>query len=334
VISLSFPSENANRTKAIRPVNLRTDMLQLAELMEVAFHETMDESSRNALRDMRRIGENFGMGFLSRLNELALGINKGFVWLEEGRIVGNVSIVPANWPSDLGKVWMIVNVAVYPNYRRQGIAKKLMQASIAEIERLGAKHVILQVDYDNLGAVELYDELGFVRERAFTTWIRNSYTHAPHDINDKTIFITHPRNSEWQAEYELAEAARPDKYGGIGWEKPLHSQYFRPSFWKRLLSLFTFSGTERLIVRDGAQDIMATLWIERNIALSRAKLIFMQHANVPLAYADALFNTVLRRFRTSGFIIEHPHDDTIINELLTDYRFRVKRTLWHMRYDL
>jgi len=272
-------------------------------------------------------------GILSRINELALGINKGFVWEDDGRVVGNVSIVPANWPSHLGKAWMIVNVAVLPEYRRQGIARKLMLSSMRQIEDLGAKTAILQVDYDNLGAVRLYEDLGFVRERAFTTWTRSSYTQAP-SANENNVFITLPRSGDWQAEYELAQIARPEQYGGIGWERPLHSKYFHPPFWKRLLDIFTFSGTERLIVRDESQEeILAALWVDRSIALTRTRLTFMQHPNTPLRYADALFSSVLRRYRSGGFLIEHPHDDVVINELLTDYHFRSKRTLWHMRYD-
>jgi ribosomal protein S18 acetylase RimI-like enzyme len=336
VISLSMPSEEVNCSNCIRPINLRTDLGQLADLMEIAFRNTMDESSRSALRDMRYLSKmGIGLAILSRLNELALGINKGFVWVEDKRILGNVSILPANWHSQVGNAWMIVNVAVHPDYRRRGIARRLMRLSMEAIQEKKANHAILQVDYDNDGAVGLYESLGFVRERAFTTWTRSAYTSSPPASSADNIFITYPRSSEWQAEYELAQQARPNEQGGIAWQKPLHTKYFRPSFLQRILSVFALSGTERLIVRDESErDILATLWLERSIALSQTTLTFMQQPNAPLRYADALFSTVLRRYRTSGFKIEHPHDDTIINDLLTDYRFHAKRTVWHMRYDL
>lgn len=331
MISLSMSSDETKTNSAVRAVNLRTDLLQLADLMEVAFNDRMDDQSRRALQDMRLSSQ---FGILGRINELALGINKGFVWVDDGRVVGNVSLVPANWPSHLGKTWMIVNVAVLPDYRRQGIARELMIASMKHIKNLGGRRAILQVDYDNSGAVHLYENLGFVRERAFTTWTRSSYTQSPPSHNNDSVFITHPRSGEWQAEYELAQSARPEKYGGIGWERPLHIKYFRLPFWKRLLQIFTFSGTERLIVRDESEEeILATLWIERSIALTRTRLTFMQRPNTPFRYVDALFSTVLRRHHSSGFVVEHPHDDVVINDLLTDHNFRVKRTLWHMRYD-
>lgn len=336
MISLSMPSKKTNSSNRIRPINLRTDLGQLADLMEIAFDSRMDEGSRSALREMRYLSKmGIGLAILSRLNELALGINKGFVWIEDNRVVGNVSILPANWPSHVANAWMIVNVAVHPDYRRQGIAQRLMTESMEAIQQKGANYIVLQVDYDNDGAVGLYENLGFTRERAFTTWTRSAYTNSPPASSVNNVFITHPRSSEWQSEYELAQQSRPDEYGGIGWQKPLHTKYFRPSFLQRVLSIFALSGTERLIIRDeSGHDILATLWIERSIALSQTTLTFMQQVNIPLRYADVLLSTVLRRHRSSGFKIEHPHDDMIINELLTDYRFRPKRTVWHMRYDL
>lgn len=329
-----MPSENSNSTNPIRAVNLRTDLMQLADLMEIAFRDSMDEHNRTALRDMR-MTSSLGIGLINRINELALGIKEGYVWEDEERIVGNVSMLPARWPSQLGKTWMIVNVAVLPEYRRQGIARQLMLASIEQIEKLGGERIILQVDYDNSGAVQLYENLGFVREQAFSTWTRSSYASSPPLSNANNLFITHPRFSEWQAEYELAQIARPNEYGGIGWERPLHDKYFRPPIWKRLMQLFALAGTERLIVRDEAQEkIMATLWIERSLTLMRTRLTFMQRPNIPERYANTLFSSILRRHRTSAFVIEHPHDDSLINKLLTEYHFHVKRTLWHMRYDL
>jgi ribosomal protein S18 acetylase RimI-like enzyme len=328
-------SEKSNPIKMIRPVNLRTDLASLADLMEIAFQHTLDESSRSALREMRYLSKTgIGLTILNHLNESALGINKGFVWEEAECILGNVSVLPANWPSHMGKVWMIVNVAVHPDYRRLGIARRLMLASMELIREKGASHAILQVDYDNRNAIKLYENLGFVRERAFTTWTRSSYASSPPGSSENHVFITHPRPGEWQAEYQLAQQARPDNYGGIGWEKPLTTKYFRHSFWRRLLDIFSLSGTERLIIRaESGENILATLWVERSIALTQTTLTFMQHPNDSLRYADALFSTVLRRYRSTGFKIEHPHDDINLNGLLNDYRFIAKRTVWHMRYD-
>ena len=38
-------------SQGLRPVNVRTDLAQLADLMEITFHDTMDESGRAAIRE-------------------------------------------------------------------------------------------------------------------------------------------------------------------------------------------------------------------------------------------------------------------------------------------
>jgi len=75
------------------------------------------------------------------------------------------------------------------------------------------------------------------------------------------------------------------------------------------------------------------LWVERAITLSRTRLTLLHHPDSHPRYAEALLTNILRRYSSSGFRLEHPHDDTTISDLLTDYRFRAHRTVWHMRYD-
>lgn len=57
----------------------------------------------------------------------------------------------------------ILTVGVAPWARRRGIAKALMTAAIGVARQMGAGEMFLEVDVDNLGAVTLYERLGFVR---------------------------------------------------------------------------------------------------------------------------------------------------------------------------
>ena len=336
MISVTTPPPNIAIKNGIRPVNIQTDLLALADLIELSFRDTMDENGRAAIREMRSLSK-MGLGLnlltMTGLSELVMGISCGFVKIVEGRLVGNVSIYPANWHREIGKAWMLANVSTHPEYRQQGIAHDLMRRCIDYIAQKGATDVILQVDYDNHPAIHLYETLGFDRERAFTRWTRSSMVSTP-QANDalKDIFFTKPRRSDWQQEYDLAQATRPNNRGGIGWLHPTHIKDFKPSFMKMLRSVFTLSDKEKLIVRDDkTSDLLLSLWVERGL-LSRTNLTLLKYPETDVRFAEVLLGSVLRRYRSSSFVLEHPHDDTDITELLTRYRFKPYRTLWHMRY--
>jgi len=55
----------------------------------------------------------------------------------------------------------IANLAVHPDFRRQGIAEGVMREVLAKVKKEGAKLVILEVRPSNVGAGLLYQKLGF-----------------------------------------------------------------------------------------------------------------------------------------------------------------------------
>jgi len=316
-----------------RAANLRTDLAAIADLIELVFARTMDEGGRAAIREMRalaRLGP--GLGLMARLNEMALGIKMGYVWIEQGQLVGNVSIYPTHWPPDLGETWIIANVGVHPQFQQRGIARRLMQLSLDMLALRGAKRAILQVDHDNHPAIHLYESLGFIRERAWTTWRRSSFQPAP-PPSEQGVFITRRRPSEWPAEMRLAERLRPADKGGLGWLKPLHPHAFNPPWGRRLQQWLTMNSTERLIVRSADErELLASLWIENSFGTLSTRLLLLAdpaHAQA----AEALLSTTIRRFRTSNLLIEHPEDDQITSHLLASYRFQRERSVWHMRWN-
>ena len=56
----------------------------------------------------------------------------------------------------------IISVAVHPDKRRHGYAKKLLEAVFAIAEKEGVQLFTLEVRSDNKGAIGLYESLGFV----------------------------------------------------------------------------------------------------------------------------------------------------------------------------
>lgn len=317
-----------------RPVNLRTDLGPLADLIEIAFASSMDSNGRAAVREMRTMSNMPGIGFLGGLNNLMQGMGTGYVWIEDGRLVGNVSVYPADGPGFDGHDWVIVNVAVHPDYQRRGIAQELMQSSMDMIAQRGGRRAMLQVDADNPVARRLYTRLGFLEERAWTTWRRSGAYNLPqpYDSGDPRIHIVHRQPGEWQAEYRLAEYVRPQAMGGLGWLRPLHERQFHRSLWQQLTDWLSLRQRERLIIRsDDGQDILAALWIETSLTLT-TQLTLMVHPDYEGLYDEALINTAVRRFGTSALGAEHPSDRTVTSAILKRYQFAVRREVIHMTW--
>ncbi len=322
--------------EGLRAVNLRTDLQPLADLIELVFADSMDSAGRSAIREMRLLSNmGYGLKLISRLNELALGISLGFVFVKRGRLVGNISVYPANDPTARGKTWILANVGVHPDYQRSGIAGELMVASLDMVRERGAERVLLQVDYENLPALRLYERHGFRYERAWRVWRRSGFTRAPF-AGASDFHITRRRPSEWQAEYALAQAARPNSRGGLGWLKPVRRAAFETPIWKQLRDLVSLNSTERLVIRDDSgKRILASCWLESAAGFGNIRAWLFASPDIDHRdIARALLGNVVSRYSRSTIVIEHPRDDEAVSELLRQHEFKIKRELWHMRFDL
>ncbi len=338
MLSLSVPENTSSTTDGLRPVNLRTDLAPLADLIELAFSDTMDSSGRAAIREMRtlsRIG--LGLNVLAGVNELAQGMNLGYVYIANGRLVGNVSVYPSNLPPSLGITWIIANVAVHPDFRGRGIATRLMQASMNMLRNRGGKAVILQVESDNEVARRLYNQLGFVVERTWTTWRRPAGLRVPQpfDYSARDFDVSRKRRGEWRAEMVLAQRVRPQTMGGLGWLRPLHRGLFHKSLMKQITDWVSLNSDEHLIIRSADErQLDASLWMETGFALSSVRLTLMVEPEFLGRYDDALVNMAVRRHGLrQPLTIEHPADETATSNVLQSYNFRPQRTLTHMRWE-
>jgi ribosomal protein S18 acetylase RimI-like enzyme len=325
--------EPPTRFNGMRPVNLRTDLAPLADLIELVFADSMDSSGRAALREMRylsRMGP--GLNVIAHMNDMAMGLNLGYVWLADGQLVGNVSVYPAHWPTDLGRAWIIANVGVHPDYQRRGIARRLMQASMEMIARRGGTAAILQVDVDNTPALYLYQSLGFVIERAWSVWRRRPSTRFGPPPPETNVYMRHRRRSEWRQEMALAQRIRPQEGGGLGWLRPLHKSQFRKSLWSLMGDWISLRGVERLVLVDDHNHIMGSLWIETGFG-SKTRLMLLVEPDHQGIYDHVLLDSVVRRMDRTPLLLELPQDDTVTTELLHKYHFTCQRTVTHMRWD-
>ncbi len=205
----------------LRPVQPRRDIGQIGELIESAFAGQLDATGLRMVRDMRSLGRAGWLGWLlARLLLPPFANPLGYVWEEDGRLVGNASLLRVdNYPER----WVLANVAVHAEYRRRGIARKLVRATLDLAPKVGAKKVVLQVRSTQVGARRLYEQQGFHTFGTRRSWAR------PPDLARPGVPEGYPirkrETDDWHAQWALARRVHPE---GLIWPYPLTAGIFRP----------------------------------------------------------------------------------------------------------
>jgi len=78
--------------------------------------------------------------------------------------VGFTQLYPTYSSLRLVKNWILNDLYVDPNHRKQGIASKLINTVIEFAKGDGSKFVQLETAHDNFNAQRLYESLGFVKQ--------------------------------------------------------------------------------------------------------------------------------------------------------------------------
>jgi GNAT superfamily N-acetyltransferase len=253
----------------------------------------------------------------------------GYVWVEDGRVVGTVS-TQRSAPRSL--VWLVANVAVHPDHRRRGLAQALMRATLDLIRSEGGTETILQVDDDNLGAVTLYRRLGFLRVATRTTWVRSPHVALPPYVaTDHDIRLRAPK--EWAEQLALAARVRPE---GLTWGRPLRPEDFRPGPIRRLDQLITGRPEEHWVISEPASGrLIGSLTIQMN-ATDGDRLSLLVHPAHAGQLERPLLVRGLRRLgrRPWDVRVETHADDEAAAQALSDLGFRPRRSLRWMQLQI
>lgn len=125
------------------------------------------ETDVEAVQDINKacLPENYPRFFFIEIyNKFADGFNVAEV-VETGELVGyemtRIERRVSNFGFGLTKVGHIISIAVLKEYRRLGIAKKLMQAASDALRIRDVNEIFLEVRESNQGAIDLYQKLGY-----------------------------------------------------------------------------------------------------------------------------------------------------------------------------
>jgi ribosomal protein S18 acetylase RimI-like enzyme len=320
--SISLPAR-AEAHPNLRALNVLRDLSQVADLVESCFAKYRDQEGEEYVRQMRRASHDKSwLRWASSTMEGASMPLTGYVWEENGRIVGNASLIVFRHHEK--KIYMIANVAVHPEARRHGIARAVTERAMDHARERKADELWLHVRDDNPDALDLYADLGF-RERARrTTWLS---TGDPFSIPVSNEFRILPRPARaWPRHREWLERLHP---GELGWYRNWNFNVLAPGLWNWLYLLFVDVNL-RQWASFQADKLEAVLSWTPNGSRHESLWLALGANSAPEA-ATSLLVQARRELGYRKLVLDHPVGPA--DESIRAAGFVPQRTLLWMRAD-
>ncbi len=127
----------------------------------------MDESHVSQIAALEKICFSEPWSENSIASELSNPLSLWLVAEIDGTLAGYIGSQSVLGESD------VMNVAVSPDYRRQGIGEALVLALVEELKKLGNHCLSLEVRLSNAPARSLYEKLGFAEVGRRPNYYRN-----------------------------------------------------------------------------------------------------------------------------------------------------------------
>jgi len=326
----AIPLWKTGQANGLQPIDLSRHIGGLADLIELCFAADMDAGGRSVIHEMRFVSHfGFALPFLNAVGLLRYPWLLGFTWIDEGKVVGAVNTQRAG---DDANTWLIANVAVLPAYRRRGLALALMKATLDFIRSQAGVTALLQVDDDNLGAIELYRQLGFVRFTTQTAWARPALTPAP-ALPPTDFVIRSRRPGEWVEQFALARRVRPE---GFLWKQPLRETNFNPTLGMQLDRWLAAETEEHWVAEEPRTHRLAGSLIVRINYPEGDRLMVWATPEYAGQVEKPLLAEGLQRLKGRPWVarIEHSADDAPACEALREFKFEPGRTLRWMKLQI
>jgi ribosomal protein S18 acetylase RimI-like enzyme len=198
----------------IRKLKLPDDFSTLGEMLTETFQYPENEAWSVQTDEKEQLQEsmkNYGRIWpIIRLTQLfspaARDLIRGFAWEEEGQLAG-ITTVQRRGATD---AWIIGTVGVLPTYRRRGIARKLVIASLDLIREHGGKRTILGVIDGNLPAYKLYESLGFEHYSGSIHYHTIPEKAPASPTMPEDVLLSPLKRFDWRPRYELEKRISPE----------------------------------------------------------------------------------------------------------------------------
>ena len=225
----------------IRNFDLARDGEVVANLIEEAFALKNDPDGQLILIQMRENARRLKQASWMPMT----GSTLGFVWEVDGRLVGNISVIPYTHKAQ--RLHLVANVAVDPAFRGQGIGRALISRALRYSYQVGVRAVWLQVKRDNESAIRMYQQLGFRQDHCLDIWKKNGLLRSNQHQHFRypSLYEVRAREfSDWHYQKEWLELNYPPT---VRWYSPLDFAdltpwaWLNPLKWVNLIELHQFS---------------------------------------------------------------------------------------------
>jgi ribosomal protein S18 acetylase RimI-like enzyme len=205
----------------LRRLDMRRDLEKVADLVELCFFDSLDPEGKQYLKEIRKAAQNAALfGWASSVIDQAPMPPSGYVWEEDGRLVGNLSLIPINLQGNRG--YMIANVATHPEYRGCGIARALTLTALDHARYHNAVSCWLQVRDDNPSALHIYSTSGFKECLRRTSWYSGPNVNEFPENVEVRIAKRHP--DQWTQQRAWLKRLYPPE---LEWNIPFNWNLFR-----------------------------------------------------------------------------------------------------------
>ncbi len=311
----------------MRPLDPWRDGPAVANLLELAFKDEIggDSGGQRMIHMLRHY---------SPLDALVGDGMAGFVWVEDGQIVGNVSIQRNPARRD---TWVIGNVATHPAWRNRGVSTALLRSAIMLARARQGRFVALQVVEGNAPALRVYERTGFRALGAVTHYRRSSVRVLPLPLAPDPLPVRRARHTDRDAVWAVARLNIPDN---LTCAEPFDASMYRLD-WRWWVSNFFNGWREQWLVRERAglgadtsgRPIAGAIRTRVNFELPEHHVELMLDAHADAEAGIQLLVAGLRRFedylsKPLYCAQARPHEAT--HAALQAVGFQPTRTLVHM----
>jgi ribosomal protein S18 acetylase RimI-like enzyme len=314
----------------LRPINPGKDLPQLVDLLRQVFGKEMEAEGKPVFR-----GGMDGQtpAFLWRLDPALSRLVPGFVWEADGKIVGNITLLPTQMRSR----YLVANVAVHPDSRRQGIARLLMGAVREDVLRRGGREILLQVVQTNNAAIDLYSHLGYEMLGSMTTWrttvsrVRELPVDSSGGHDEINVHLLDGKR--WREAYQLdCKALAAD----MNWPDSILADAYKVGFRRRVKDFLNGQYQRTWMALDGDRQLIGLAKVQSEWGRPH-ELRVRVHPLWQGQLERPLLNKLIGRLQSMprrNVLLVHDADDEPVNQLLPDANFSRVRTLTHMRLEL
>lgn len=315
----------------VRPLNILHDLPQVADLIELCFSSTIDDEGQSYLEQMRRASrDNDFLRWAGRVVDSTSMPLSGFIWEEDGRIVGNASLVYQNFGTR--RIAMIANVATHPDFRRRGIGRALTEAAMAHARRKGARELWLHVRDDNPTAIRIYEALGFQARARRTTYYSKpgmpysfgsdrpsaAHLHSP-------ITVLAPRPRDWPIQRAWLSHSHPRE---LAWYSRWDWDRLAPDLWNWLYRTFVEFNTRQWAAYREGRLLASVSWVP-TVHTSNMLWVAAEPGGGEQGLTRALETARYDLSHYRRLTVEHPAGEMV--EAIQAAGFEAYRTLIWMR---